>query len=732
MVGRLRQWWASLQRHPEEPATRVATPPARPGWLEVGTLQTTLATPIPATFKIGDAVKPDLAALRSPRLSSGVSHVVSETAPAGVVHGLVSVKPWVQTVHEGPDDFPLRPLPPASALLGRDEVAEPRTRPDELRTPTPPTVQLVNASEPVPPSSPAGLTHVNGPVEPLRELPALEDGSAAENGASAPSDPTATELPTGSHVFGASDDEEPGWSELAPLKRPEDRPVPALPAEPEAAASTSTAPSPVAPVQRVGGRVTHPPDVTDLAPPIQPRSVRPTFVQRSEWTTSDARPHSHVTAPTRAPRSDITVEHPAGASAPAPADQVADVSSHEPTEPVAALRIQPDAHPAVAGLHGDAHAAAGLATTPTPLDEAPAPAGGDGPTPPTPAESMTGAVDGVAPAHDEVAALTPSTTAGTSADPSPPDADPAVTVTDADHPTLVAADRHPPDRGDGGAVPDGVTLQRTLLAPEATPTDAGVPRADQMNGGAPPPRPPVAVAHHTRHLVASGITRTPVSSGEVVVPTIGLRSIGSVPGVPTVARRSDWLAVDAPIADPDARVSTAAPAPAPSLPVALGSSTTMPSLPPMPMPMPDVAPSRQTASQVRTVDSVVQRTAGASTMLPLGPSRPPERSWPSTHVAVAKHAMAAGIAEPISDGTITVVQRSEAPVTPAPPVTAPADSSGGPTTGVTASLPWPAPATEGADLDEMAKKLYDRIRWRLRTELRLDMERSGRSAGVGR
>jgi hypothetical protein len=43
-----------------------------------------------------------------------------------------------------------------------------------------------------------------------------------------------------------------------------------------------------------------------------------------------------------------------------------------------------------------------------------------------------------------------------------------------------------------------------------------------------------------------------------------------------------------------------------------------------------------------------------------------------------------------------------------------------------------APAAPGGDLDELARKLYDRIRWRLRTELRLDMERAGLGAGVRR
>jgi hypothetical protein len=36
------------------------------------------------------------------------------------------------------------------------------------------------------------------------------------------------------------------------------------------------------------------------------------------------------------------------------------------------------------------------------------------------------------------------------------------------------------------------------------------------------------------------------------------------------------------------------------------------------------------------------------------------------------------------------------------------------------------------DLDQLAHRLYDRIRWRLRNELRLDRERAGLGAGVRR
>jgi len=102
----------------------------------------------------------------------------------------------------------------------------------------------------------------------------------------------------------------------------------------------------------------------------------------------------------------------------------------------------------------------------------------------------------------------------------------------------------------------------------------------------------------------------------------------------------------------------------------------------------------------------------------------------------AERAIGLGIADRHHDGSITFVQRDDSggpaasepagvPATtpePTPATTAPAT-----TVEPAASGPAPVPAAGGADLDELAHKLYDRIRWRLRTELRLDMERAGRS-----
>jgi hypothetical protein len=60
--------------------------------------------------------------------------------------------------------------------------------------------------------------------------------------------------------------------------------------------------------------------------------------------------------------------------------------------------------------------------------------------------------------------------------------------------------------------------------------------------------------------------------------------------------------------------------------------------------------------------------------------------------------------------------------------TAATAAAGAAATGTAGGPGGGAPA--GGDLDELAHKLYDRIRWRMRAELRLDRERAGLGAGV--
>jgi hypothetical protein len=252
-----------------------------------------------------------------------------------------------------------------------------------------------------------------------------------------------------------------------------------------------------------------------------------------------------------------------------------------------------------------------------------------------------------------------------------------------------------------------------------------------------------------------------VHEAEVHAPTIGWPGASAAEGAgPTIVQRD----AVSPVADsPD-------PAPANELPVVLRT----PSAPrfateatagpaadpgsPAPSPADAVAP---TVGSRPPAPLLVSRTAtgsvtGASPAPPGAPAvarpdlrlaptsgasaRPTEsdRSGPSASGATAADpgsvAVALGLATREPDGSVVFVQRAEAPETtsPAAPATTttPASGEGGaPATGGAPAGPGGAPT---ADLDELARQLYDRIRWRLRSELRLDLERSGLGAGLSR
>jgi hypothetical protein len=68
---------------------------------------------------------------------------------------------------------------------------------------------------------------------------------------------------------------------------------------------------------------------------------------------------------------------------------------------------------------------------------------------------------------------------------------------------------------------------------------------------------------------------------------------------------------------------------------------------------------------------------------------------------------------------------------PAPAAAAgPAPLAAAATAGAAGGAGGSGGAAGAGDLDELAHKLYDRIRWRMRAELRLDRERAGLGAGV--
>lgn len=94
-------------------------------------------------------------------------------------------------------------------------------------------------------------------------------------------------------------------------------------------------------------------------------------------------------------------------------------------------------------------------------------------------------------------------------------------------------------------------------------------------------------------------------------------------------------------------------------------------------------------------------------------------------------AIEAGVAQRAADGSLEFTAAAP-PVDSGPPAATPPVSTAAPAPiegGGAGPGAGAGPAAAG-DLDELAHKLYDRIRWRLRNELRLDLERAGRGSGL--
>jgi hypothetical protein len=135
-----------------------------------------------------------------------------------------------------------------------------------------------------------------------------------------------------------------------------------------------------------------------------------------------------------------------------------------------------------------------------------------------------------------------------------------------------------------------------------------------------------------------------------------------------------------------------------------------------------------------TVQRLHQPTGGAPAALPLagGQSQRPEVLVPGEVLDPRSTALSSGAATPDGEGAVVFAPPAgegprlpQSSANPAPALQrAPADPPVDTATAApgTATAPGGPPA---ADLDELARRLYDRLRLRLRAELRLDRERSG-------
>src|SRR4029450_6008468 len=98
---------------PHSPSGNGAAPapdPEPPAWTTLPPLTPTVSAPA-STFKIGAAVKEDLVALDSPRLSHGMGHLGSADGPPGVISGLARIGVQRQASTSSGDalDMPMAP-----------------------------------------------------------------------------------------------------------------------------------------------------------------------------------------------------------------------------------------------------------------------------------------------------------------------------------------------------------------------------------------------------------------------------------------------------------------------------------------------------------------------------------------------------------------------------------------------------------------------------------------------
>jgi hypothetical protein len=119
----------------------------------------------------------------------------------------------------------------------------------------------------------------------------------------------------------------------------------------------------------------------------------------------------------------------------------------------------------------------------------------------------------------------------------------------------------------------------------------------------------------------------------------------------------------------------------------------------------------------RATGRVAATGGAADRALPLVQrSAPPPVEVPDAHPGLT--ALANGLASRGADGSV-VFSRLADESAPAPPPASP------PASAVTTSTAPAGARAGGAELDELAGRLYDRIRFRLRSELHLDRERAG-------
>lgn len=262
--------------------------PEAPAWSTLPVLQRT-TTPLASTFKIGEDVKGDLVALRSPQFSGPMGHQVSLAAPAGIVSGLTTTVMRAHEEHGANAPIPaLRVSPPrrSPASTAVEDALFPRMTSGDQSPPEP--LQVVDDD----PTAPARPVDAPSPAEELRPLPIVGFQREREPHTAGPPERAVTVTPAapaveldGVDTVGASAAEH--FGEQVGLVGED----PLRPDEQTARDAKSTAGHPPAKSMPTSGAFT-----LHVAPPIQPLAIQRAAMRRSD-SSRPASPPADVPSP---------------------------------------------------------------------------------------------------------------------------------------------------------------------------------------------------------------------------------------------------------------------------------------------------------------------------------------------------------------------------------------------------------------------------------------------------
>lgn len=684
-------WPFRRGREAPEPAAEPEPDPGPAGWETLPPLPATVGPPSP-TFKVGSEVKEDLTALRSPRLSSGLGHFMSPDGPSGSVTGLVTPTTAIQRRPDTAMDLRRLPRPAVQRQADEPEVAGDELPPvqrqasdvapvmralpiDPTFTPPPRLIEAPQAA--VLPVRAEPAPAVAEPVDqPEPEVPAPDPDPAPEPVARQASDEFAIVQRSRSTRSSGT-----GLQRIVELPTLPSRPAPVeAPRSPGVQRQELAADEPP-PVQRMASEVPAPDLHESPAPagPLEPPAVSPPLVQRSV----PAPPLHKTPATGSAPTDSVPV-------------QQREVTASGPT-----------------GSPGS-----------TPIGSVPVQrreASGSGPSS-VPRSEVSGSapIDSVPVQRREVVASGPTGSSSV-----------------------------PGSEVSGSGLIDSVPVQRHEVGGSAPIGWSSVPRSE-VPAGESQPAPSLPVRSTDGPVESSPVQQSEVSGSAPVrsLPIQRREVVGSAPiGMSSVQRTEVRGPVPTGSSPVQTTQATAGEASSPTESTLGQASEGLVDLPIVPMAVqrnevpaevPVLAaagPLAIRAEPLVRASTPVQRSVvpGSAPALPTAPG-------PRTEV------LAAAPTEPVLMQRSVVPVRSEplpvarqaaapesapAPEPPAPEPVAPPTPAPPPAPTPAAAAPAAAAAATG-DLDELARKLYDRIRWRLRAELRLDLERAGLAAGLRR